>query len=83
VDGTGLAPVTSGELQARLLDKTNNLNDSIFLWSVIPVLVYALLPLETSKSLVGGAVAFTVLYILADLQVGIVPQSSSSSGNGK
>lgn len=73
--------MSSGELQAKFLDKTNNLNDSIFVRSVIPVLVYALLPLESLRSVVVEFVVFAVLYILADLQVGIV--APSSSGNGK
>lgn len=71
MDGTGLSPVADDDLADKLLAKTNDLNDGVFVRTLIPVLLYAALPLDTVRSLVGGAVVFAGLFVLADLRVGI------------
>lgn len=71
MDGTGLSAVPDDDdLARRLVDKTNDLNDSILAWSVAPVALFAACPLAAARTLVGGAAAFAALWILADLEVG-------------
>lgn len=73
MDGrSGLTQVPDEDLKMRLLDKVNNLNDAIFVQSLVPVLLYAVvLPVDTVRLLSGAGVLLFGLSLLAENDVGL------------
>jgi hypothetical protein len=64
VDGNGLKRVEDRSLALALLEKVNNFNDYIFFSALIPVLIFAALPLSTVSSMGAVGAVFGGLYFL-------------------